>query len=100
MCAAVPDVDATIARVVDDRIGSHEHAHLVAIGRASARVETALMLAPFDDVVLHADTVELYGKVSETAVTDDGRCLVTLVYSTVAGTSVDQLMARSAPVVA
>lgn len=99
MCAAVPDVAATIARVVDDRIGSPERARLVAVGRASARVETTLMLAPLDDVVLHADNVELFGKVSETAVTDHGRCLVTVVYSTVAGTSVDHLMAPSAPVV-
>ena len=52
MYAATPDVHATIARVVEERIGHDAACQLVAVGRESARVRTALMLAPLDDVVL------------------------------------------------
>jgi class 3 adenylate cyclase len=92
MYAATPDVAASIARVVDERIGGAATAQLVAVGRESARVRTTLMLAPLDDVVLRIDAIELYGKVSECAVTDDGVCLLTLVYNAVAGDSLDHLV--------
>ena len=65
MYDARPDVAATIARVVDDRIGHDASCGLMAVGRESARVLTSLMLAPLDDVVLRIGAVELYGKVSE-----------------------------------
>ncbi len=92
MYEVTPDVGATIARVVDDRIGHDAHCRLLAVGRESARVQTSLMLAPLDDVVLHVDDIELYGKVSESAVTDDGAGLLTIVYNTVAGSSLDHLI--------
>jgi hypothetical protein len=78
--------------VVDERIGGAATAQLVAVGRESARVRTTLMLAPLDDVVLRIDAIELYGKVSECAVTDDGVCLLTLVYNAVAGDSLAHLV--------
>jgi class 3 adenylate cyclase len=91
MFAATPDVHATIARVVDKRIGHDATAELVAVGRESARARTNLMLAPLDDVVLRIGAIELYGKVSECAVTDDGVCILTLVYNAVAGDSLNHL---------
>jgi len=91
------EVVATIARVVDDRIGHPTGCGVEAVGRAAARVATNLMLAPFDDVVLRIDDVELYGKVSESGVTDDGRSLVTVVYSTVAGDSLDGVIGGADP---
>ena len=50
------------------------------------------MLAPLDDVVLRVGAIELYGKVSESAVTDNGAGLLTVVYNTVAGNSLDHLV--------
>jgi class 3 adenylate cyclase len=97
MYEALGDVEVTIARVVDDRIGHPTGAHLIAVGRESARVDTALMLAPLDDVVVRIDQSELYGKVSESAVTDAGNSLITIVYSTAAGDSFDHLMANRSP---
>ena len=100
MYDAAPDVAATIARVVDDRIGHDATCVLVALGRESARVNTSLMLAPLDDVVLRIGTIELYGKVSESAVTDTGAGLLTVVYNTVAGDSLNHLVTtppRAAP---
>ena len=90
------DVAATIARVVDDRIGHDAACRLVALGRESARIRTSMMLAPLDDVVLRIGAIELYGKVSESAVTDNGEGLLTVVYNTVAGDSLDHLV-RSPP---
>jgi hypothetical protein len=63
-------------------------------------VNTSLMLAPLDDVVLRIGTIELYGKVSESAVTDTGAGLLTVVYNTVAGDSLNHLVTtppRAAP---
>lgn len=98
MYEALENVHATIARVVDDRIGHPASGSVLAVGRESARVDTALMLAPLDDVVLRIDDIELYGKVSESAVTDAGNSLITVVYSTVAGDSLNHLMVdRGAP---
>jgi hypothetical protein len=82
----------TIARVVDERIGHDATCKLVAVGRESARVHTSLMLAPLDDVVLRIGAIELYGKVSESAVTDNGDGLLTIVYNTVAGDSLNHLV--------
>jgi class 3 adenylate cyclase len=96
MYEALASTHATIARVVDDRIGHPAAGRLLAVGRASARVDTALMLAPLDDVVLRIDDIELYGKVSESAVTDAGNSMITVVYSTVAGDSLNHLMVGSA----
>jgi adenylate cyclase len=92
MHEAAPDVTAAIARVVDDRIGEDASCRLIAVGRESARVQTSLMLAPLDDVVLRIHDIELYGKVSESAVTDDGTGLLTVVYNTVAGDSLNHLV--------
>jgi class 3 adenylate cyclase/CheY-like chemotaxis protein len=86
MHAVSSNVPACIARVVDDRIGEDVACELVAVGRESARVRTTLMLAPLDDVVLRVKAVDLYGRVSECEVTDDGACVFTLVYNAVADT--------------
>jgi hypothetical protein len=52
------------------------------------------MLAPLDDVVVRIDSVELYGKVSEGSVTDDGAHLVTVVYNMAAGDALDDVIER------
>jgi class 3 adenylate cyclase len=89
-------ISATIARVIDDRIGDDTLCELVALGRESARIRTALMFAPFDDVVLRVDSEELYGRVSESFLTDDGACALTLVYNAVAGDALDHLLEPAA----
>jgi class 3 adenylate cyclase len=82
---------ASIARVIDDRVGEGTACELVAVGREAARLQTRLMLAPLDNALLRVGTMELYGRVSECAVTDDGACLMTVVYNAAAGEAVDHL---------
>jgi class 3 adenylate cyclase/CheY-like chemotaxis protein len=93
MFATAGDVQATIARVVDDRADTGSPCELVAVGRESARIETDVMLAPLDDVVLRVDHVDVFGRVSECALTDDDRCVLTLVYNAAVGDSLDHLTA-------
>ena len=96
MHAATPTATATIARVIDDRVGDHAKCELVAVGREAARLRTGLMLAPLDNALLRVNTIDLYGRVSECAVTDNGSCLLTLVYNAAAGDVVDHLVDRTA----
>lgn len=88
-------IAARVARVVDGRLGREAPCEVVAIGRASARVRTDAVLAPLDDVVLRLEEVELYGRVSESSVSSDGRHVLTVVYHAVAGTALERVLARS-----
>jgi class 3 adenylate cyclase len=88
---SVAGLDGSIARVVNDRPGHDADCAVVALGRRSARVRTALTLAPLDDVVVRIAEVELYGKVSECAVIDD-EYVLTVVYNTAAGEVLDQVI--------
>jgi class 3 adenylate cyclase len=96
MFATNEGVRATIARVDDEQAGDGTRCELVAMGRESARIKTEARLAPLDDVVLRVDHVEVFGKVSECALADDDRCVLTVVYNTVVGDSLDHLAAGPA----